>query len=635
MDDTLNASWEAVQAAQQALDQALAGGTPRQRAEARVAYDLAHARWRETVTQAERAPVAAPDAPKTLHAQVYPFPAQDVAEAADGGLLPTPFVGVCLSGGGSRSASASMGILRGLRALGVLDKVTFLSTVSGGGWAGTVYTYCPDTISDDELLGTVVADPSQLTWEDWYGKPEFALDVLSPYAIGSLCTRIGITEMLETVVDLYEEYGVPVDALWNRGIGRLVLEPFGLGDHLADGLPTMLFSYTTWWRDHVVRADNPGITPDSLYLVQMGEGRTHRPYLVTNSTFFYPPAAGASKTVPGRSAAVQPEADPYPFESTPITTGMPPTFLKAGEGGRNLGGGYVDPFAFGSVGPSSPPTDGRFTIPAPAARFALSDIAGTSSSAYVDVLITRYSSHHPWIEDLDPTYTYWPVAGAGTSTNTATRYLFGDGGIMENAGIMALLRRGVPNILSFANVQTPLSIGRDRSGNDIIVVDDLLPPLFGLLPYEKNIGYRPLSDDPSSLFRYNQVFATDAFWTLIAGLWAAAATGGTAMFKQTGLAVLPNTRFGIEGGATVDVLWVYNNPVPVWRDQLSYEVRAGMDVEFLKFDDFPNYLTVEQLNLDARQVNLLAHLATWNVMDDTSRGGLPSNRSQVLSMFTG
>src|SRR5437763_1812554 len=43
-------------------------------------------------------------------------------------------LGVALSGGGTRSATMALGQLRGLRRIGVLDRVTYLSAVSGGGW---------------------------------------------------------------------------------------------------------------------------------------------------------------------------------------------------------------------------------------------------------------------------------------------------------------------------------------------------------------------------------------------------------------------------------------------------------------------------------------------------------------------
>ena len=49
-------------------------------------------------------------------------------------------VGVALSGGGIRAAAVSSGFLRGLGEKGILRSVDYLSTVSGGGWAGGFLT---------------------------------------------------------------------------------------------------------------------------------------------------------------------------------------------------------------------------------------------------------------------------------------------------------------------------------------------------------------------------------------------------------------------------------------------------------------------------------------------------------------
>jgi hypothetical protein len=69
-------------------------------------------RWK-TQTQAQieqiKGTATAPAPPGILNANIYPFPPAPV----------TSGVGICLSGGGSRAASASMGELRGLRALPV------------------------------------------------------------------------------------------------------------------------------------------------------------------------------------------------------------------------------------------------------------------------------------------------------------------------------------------------------------------------------------------------------------------------------------------------------------------------------------------------------------------------------------
>lgn len=49
-----------------------------------------------------------------------------------------PTVGLALSGGGLRSATFALGLLRGLASQGLLARVDFLSTISGGGYAGAM-----------------------------------------------------------------------------------------------------------------------------------------------------------------------------------------------------------------------------------------------------------------------------------------------------------------------------------------------------------------------------------------------------------------------------------------------------------------------------------------------------------------
>lgn len=97
--------------------------------------------------------------------------------------------------------------------------------------------------------------------------------------------------------------------------------------------------------------------------------------------------------------------------------------------------------------------------------------------------------------------------------------------------------------------------------------------------------------------------------------------------------VRPNPRFGIAGDNTINVLWLYNNPVSMGYSKLPFQVRFEMDIDPLRFWNFPNYDTVTELNLNARQVNLLAHLWTWNIASATSIHGRQSTRTQVSNMF--
>ena len=76
---------------------------------------------------------SAPDTPRhTLWKHVYEAESKAIAPRAgtDG------VVGLAISGGGIRSATFALGLLESLKACGLLSKVHYLSTVSGGGYIG-------------------------------------------------------------------------------------------------------------------------------------------------------------------------------------------------------------------------------------------------------------------------------------------------------------------------------------------------------------------------------------------------------------------------------------------------------------------------------------------------------------------
>jgi hypothetical protein len=199
-------------------------------------------------------------------------------------------------------------------------------------------------------------------------------------------------------------------------------------------------------------------------------------------------------------------------------------------------------------------------------------------------------------------------------------------------------RRGITRIAAFVHAETPLSWD---AVTQQVVVDGQIPPLFGLMPRTAGQPYQPYPPPPAPLpssaapFRYNQVFPASAFYILIDQLWKASQAGGSAICLQSGLPVQDNAHFGISGVGPVSVLWVYTNPVRGWRDALDDVVKLGMDFEPWLYRTFPNYDTILQLHLDPRQVNLLAHLACWNVINEQSIGGMPANAALVRQLFTG
>src|ERR1700737_1920531 len=55
-------------------------------------------------------------------------------------ILASKVIGLALSGGGIRSAAFCLGAMQALDTQGVIEKIDYLSTVSGGGYIGTSMT---------------------------------------------------------------------------------------------------------------------------------------------------------------------------------------------------------------------------------------------------------------------------------------------------------------------------------------------------------------------------------------------------------------------------------------------------------------------------------------------------------------
>lgn len=76
-----------------------------------------------------------------------------------------PRVGLALSGGGVRSATFAIGLVRGLAKGGLLNRLDYLSTVSGGGYAGSLLGRLIDRIGLEQAQKELADDRSAVL--DW------------------------------------------------------------------------------------------------------------------------------------------------------------------------------------------------------------------------------------------------------------------------------------------------------------------------------------------------------------------------------------------------------------------------------------------------------------------------------------
>lgn len=537
----------------------------------------------------------------TLIASILPLDSSASSTPMPLPQAPTGSTGICLSGGGSRALSCAMGQLRGLRHLGLLDKVFSISSVSGGTWANTLFTYLPESISDDEFLGPVILDPSQLRLS--------ALADLPENSLGWVPTRLNPASIVDTLYDLKEQYGYAINDLWQGLIGELVLKDYNLWSPDGQGFDQR---YVTWGNVHLQAAlkNNPSLKPGDFRVIERA-----RPVPIFNTSIFN----NDSDT-----------GDLIPFEAN-FQCGVRAVFPPSPDQQGAIGGGLVDSFVMGGKYlEEAQPGYIRSTVPR--RPFALSDIAGASSCAFAEL----FEDLHPDLNGLVPRYPYWPVQAR--ATQPTLNYRFADGGNLENLGVMGQLARGVKYLIVFVN--TDEGISRDPFSGEIVVSSDI-PPLFGFQPYSAEEGrYVPYSaNDPGEgadrQYRHSQVFDGSAFADLRQQLMAARRAGGAILVKQE-LQVLANPWFGVPAGKPNDpvhVLWVYNDFVRSWWNELPLETQIELDIESI--DDFPLYGTVTQLYLTPSMVNALAHLACWNIASDSTLGNPDgkTNADMLRGMF--
>lgn len=481
-----------------------------------------------------------------------------------------PSTGICFSGGGTRSYAATIGQLRGLVEIGLLDRVGYVSAVSGGAWAATAHAYYAGPgQTNDEILGAVIrAEELDLT----------TLSRLSESELGVAATR----DFRQTLMSLHQSPAVAADRIWVQAVGETFLSPFGLFE--AEHPQAFTLDSVS---SEEIRKRNPAI--GSLHQVRSGR---EAPYLITHATLNWPSDSDSGAWKVG-------------FEYSPLYCGSPVLHhLESNGKSVSVGGGLVESCAFGCDPPLVPiDADGCITVEQ-TRPFTLADVIGATSAFRTADRDNRFYPHAQC----------WPVT-TGAGAGAGGRYLFSDGGDLENFGIISLLRRKVRSIVVFVNTVWPLSLTINPDAGwpvdstpESRVMDPFIAPLFGA---------------PNPSFPNNRVFGETDFSVLHRTLQEAKRRRGVVaatMIHQ----VQENTWWGIAGGWDVRVCWVYNERVPEWDARLPLETQRLMEgslsaEESGVLDNFPHYRTQEQnpgalIRLTPVQVNLLSHLGCWTVM---------------------
>jgi len=450
-------------------------------------------------------------------------------------------VGICFSGGGTRSATCTHGQLKALVHTGLLDKVGYISCVSGGAWAALPFTFLDKHWEDSHFFGSIL-ESKELTEE--------VLNNINKQNYLYTVTHAGI---LDDVLKNWLKFAT--DETYSRAIGKVFLDHFNLNSRKK-----LFANSLTHVKDILAR--NNKLSANDFYTV-----RPNRPFLITTG------------------ALLRWGTHDYIFEMTPWYSGIYTFYPKKKIYSTDIGGGYIESFACDSDSPDEI-TDqtAKVRIGSKKHRFTLSDILGTTGAAPSEVL------HNIGLRDIGfPEFKHWSARNA----KKAKEYEIGDGGNIENLGIIPLIIRDVKRIIVFVNTKKPLSVNKPSQINEAI------KELF----------------EPGNV---NHLFPKKKLKDLEKGLSNRLDEGKATIYKDSYI-VHKNVHHSIKGGNTIEVLWVYNHNYLNWQKKLPKEILNKLGKG--KLSNFPHFATFLEngpkfIDLDPIQANLLSHMSCSVVRDN-------------------
>jgi len=265
-----------------------------------------------------------------------------------------------------------------------------------------------------------------------------------------------------------------------------------------------------------------------------------------------------------------------------------------------VGGGFVETFAFGGLAPKDQSGGEDVPMPKPDRPFSLADAVAISSAAL------GTSSSLPLVGSFLPEFLYWPVI---SGSQKAMPFQMGDGGDIDNTGILAMLQRKVLKLVWLVNTDVKITDTEDFCSLE----------KFGL-PYgfsyhgkvtnqmTDKFGYG--EDNDQLHLSKNQVFAHADFLPFVCAFQTLKKAGKPTVHEAS-LVTLPNEWWGIQGGMKIELIAIYNDKCESFERSLPVDTQNALRSRG-NFAYFPNFKTLfenglgHKISLSKAQINLLA-----------------------------
>jgi hypothetical protein len=509
-------------------------------------------------------------------------------------------VGVAFSGGGTRSASATIGQLRALARNGWLSRVRYVTAVSGGSWAAVPFTYYPGPLTD--LLGVDAALDSKTI-------DTIPTGLLAARVVDSGLGHVGIQEVPSFLpdsiagIDIAQARNILVMA--RSGIRKIrkreVTEPNRqnktyahlLGQIFLDRLvPDGNRRLYAWDRETAIEMSRASGRPAGDFIVPPAG----RPFLIVGGTLVKQNGTDYPRLIP--------------VEYTPLYTGIRQRFGQ-------IGGAYFWPWAYDRLVVAPAPDSKSMVMvgPGPEQRpFTLADVIASSGAApQLELLLgdkvpERFRSALRQASLAFPAFSNLAVHD-GVPSPASSELAHGDGGFTDNLGIMPLLVRQVHNVIVFVNSSSQYT------------QSDQLQSYFMPLRIRDGGGDKSM----------NAVFDAAKYKEVLDGFDKSTADGGGATFCGRNWEVTPNEIYNIRRYTGLNICFVYNYAGAKWKNALKDPIKSWVTppdpqhpgTQAKDLAHFPYYATFGEnktkvIKLKPLQVNLLADLAAWSISNQAA-----------------